>query len=195
MKRYEVRIQEIDGSSDIIPVWAPSEEDAINLAVTWIDYVERRPMYSQPASAKVIGSVKEEGDLSDTTTSPFDVAHRRTSRDGRELGTSRRPVEDRIRETTESMRSSEEWEELRKAIRAAGLNPQDCVVVSEILDAAGGPASGALIARDRRVFGFVRDRDGQLSIGGGDELPESTAGAFAPSVKVALEILNDTDRE
>jgi len=43
MMRYEVRVQEIDGSTDIVPVWAPSEEDAINLAVTWIDYVERRP--------------------------------------------------------------------------------------------------------------------------------------------------------
>jgi hypothetical protein len=191
--RYEVRIQEIDGSFDIVPVWAPSEEEAIDLAVSWIDYVERRPMYHQPASAKVIGASRVEGDLSDAITSPNEVDHRRVSRNGRELGTLRRPVKERLAELIAKLRTSESsgWNELRQQMEATGLSPEGCAVISEGLDASGDPLFGILISRDGFYYGFVRDIDGQLSIGDPQEAPKSAADPLAPATTMALELLHE----
>jgi hypothetical protein len=193
MMRYEVRIEEIDGSTDIVPVWAPSDEEAISLAVTWIDYVERRPMYNQPASASVIGSAPEEDDLSDTTTSPNDVAHRRISRDGLELGTLRRPVRQRLIELRGKLMMSESagWRELREQMNKIGLSPEDCAVVSAELDAVGDPLFGILISRLGSHYGFVRDEGGRLSIGDAQDDPKSTADPLVARLKMALELLNE----
>lgn len=192
--RYEVRIQEIDGSFDIVPVWAPSEEEAIDLAVSWIDYVERRPMYDQPASAKVIGSSREEDDLSDATTSPNEVDHRRVSRNGRELGTLRRPVKERLAELIANLRTSESsgWKELRQRMEATGHLPEGCAIVSEGLDAAGDPLFGILISDEGLHHGFVRDRDGRFSIGDAQEGPKSDDDPLAAASRMALDLLNES---
>jgi hypothetical protein len=189
--RFEVRIEEIDGSTDIVPVWAESAQEAIDRALNFIDYIERRPMYGQPASAVEIGSTLEDGDLSDTITSPELVAHRRIAADGNELGTIRRPVKARILEVTEIMRTSDSdgWRSLREAMRDVGLDPNDCVLVLEIIH-EGVPVSGALIARDGGIFGFVRDRDGTLSVAGGEQ-QESLVRGFVALSAVAHEILTE----
>jgi hypothetical protein len=189
--RYEVRILEIDGSTDIVPVWADSEQEAIDRALNFIDYIERRPMYGQPASAVAIGSSIEEGDLSATTSSPEYVAHRRVAADGRELGTIRRPVKARIEEITETMRTSESdgWRRLREAMHDAGLDPNAAVLVSEIIH-GDVPVSGVLITRDSGMFGFVKDRDGNLSIAWGDQ-HESLKRLLAAASAVAQEILTE----
>ena len=191
MTRFEVRIQEIDGSTDIVPVWAESEQEAIDRALTFIDYIERRPMYGQPASAVEIGSTPEEGDLGGVITSLEAVAHRRVAADGKELGTIRRPVKARIAEITEAMQTSDSdgWRDLRRAIRTAGLEPEDCVLVLEILH-DGDPVSGVLITRGDGIFGFVRDRDGTLSVAGG-EPPESTVRHLAAATAIAHELFNE----
>lgn len=191
--RYEVRIQEIDGSFDIVSVWAPAEKEAIDLAISWIDFVERRPLYEQPASARVIGSSREVGDLSDAITSPNEVDHRRVSRNGRELGTLRRPVKERLAELIAKLRTSESsgWKELRQRMEATGLSPEGCAVVSEGLDASGDPLFGILISRDGFHHGFVRDIDGQLSIGDPQEGPKSAADPLAPATTMALELLDE----
>lgn len=194
MMRFEVRIQEVDGSTDIVPVWAGSEQEAIDRALTFIDYIERRPMYGRPASAVEVGSTLEKGDLSSTTASSEEVAHRRVAADGTELGTIRRPVKARIVEITETMRTSDSdgWRSLREAMREAGLDPNDSVLVSPILH-GDVPVSGILITRDDGIFGFVKDRDGTLSVAGGDQ-HKSLKRHLGPTSAVAQEILTEPRR-
>jgi hypothetical protein len=191
MTRYEVRIQELDGSTDIVPVWADSEKEAIDRALTFIDAIERRPMYGQPALAVEIGSTPEEGDLNNTISPPGEVAHPRVAADGKELGTIRRPVKARIAEITEAMQTSDSdgWRDRRMAIRTAGLDPEDCVLVLEILH-DGDPVSGVLITRGDGIFGFVKHRDGTLSVAGGEQ-PESTIRHLAAATAIAHELFNE----
>jgi len=80
--RYEVRIEELDASFDIGRVWAPSEEEAIRLALDFIDYVDRRPLYDRPVSATEIGSTPDPEDLGQASTWEA-VYQRRVSADGR----------------------------------------------------------------------------------------------------------------
>jgi hypothetical protein len=186
--RYEVRVTELDDSEDIVRVWAASADEAVRRVLDFIDYAERRPLYDRPVSVTELGATPDSNDLG-RARNWNDVFHRRVSRDGRELGTLRRPNLDHLAEMASHLRgaTTRGWQALRSVMEASGLSPAKGAVVSEILDDERDPVSGILIMADGTAYGFFRNPEGAYSIGGSREWqpPE----ALAPTRDAALQYL------
>ena len=127
--RYEVRLRDTKGYTQIVTVWAEGETEAIERTKLWFAAEHDLGFVWAEEKAERIGFAADAGDL-DVAESDVDVNHRSFSPDGEILSTKFRAEPEHLRRSTQLMRGSPHptWRRLRERLRERGIDPFDAVV-------------------------------------------------------------------